>query len=235
MEEIKEMFEFLKNRITAIDKKIDNSILEMQNLREENKCLREQLNKQGNRLEMMEREMKKNNIIIQGVEDTEKMDTAQLKTKIEELLNNIGVNINLDTAASEIKKIGTYQINKKRPILIKLIQREKKMDIIREAKKLKGTNVWISDDFTKQAQQDRKALIPHLKMAREDGRKAVLKYDKLIIDGEIYDRYSIKESHQNEIPVENKNKRTIADRSPETNDDLKQVKKATYKAPSKNY
>jgi hypothetical protein len=83
-----------------------------------------------------------------------------------------------------VRRIGTYETRKKRPILIKLRTRQCKLLILRKrTKNLKGTDIWITEDFTKKVQQERKQLILHFKQAKQDGHKALIKYDKLIISG----------------------------------------------------
>ncbi|KAJ3628559.1 hypothetical protein MTP99_015858 [Tenebrio molitor] len=42
------------------------------------------------------------------------------------------------------------------------------------------------EDFTKKVKEERKQLIPHLKQAKQEGHKALIKYDKLIIEGKPY-------------------------------------------------
>lgn len=86
MDEIKEMFEFLKNKITSIKEKMDTNLAETQTLLGENRYLKEQLKAQEMRLERMEFEMRMNNVIIQGIEDNEETNSTQLKLRIEEIL-----------------------------------------------------------------------------------------------------------------------------------------------------
>jgi hypothetical protein len=42
------------------------------------------------------------------------------------------------------------------------------------------------EDFTKKVKEERKQLKPHLKQAKQEGYKALIKYDKLIIEGKPY-------------------------------------------------
>ncbi len=44
------------------------------------------------------------------------------------------------------------------------------------AKKLKGTNIFINEDFS-EALQLRKELLPKLRAARDRGERAILKYE----------------------------------------------------------
>lgn len=60
----------------------------------------------------------------------------------------------------------------------------KDREMIRRAKgKLKGTNYFIYEQFPKNIADRRKSLIPKLKQALRDGKKAWLSYDTLYVDG----------------------------------------------------
>jgi hypothetical protein len=50
-----------------------------------------------------------------------------------------------------------------------------------KAKCLKGTNVYINEDYSDAVRQKRKELIPAMKAAGERGEIAFLRYDKLIV------------------------------------------------------
>ena len=63
-----------------------------------------------------------------------------------------------------------------------------KIDMYREhvhrnAKKLKGTNIGISEQFPEEIEAVRKSLYPELKKARAAGKQARIVKDKLIIEG----------------------------------------------------
>jgi oligoribonuclease NrnB/cAMP/cGMP phosphodiesterase (DHH superfamily) len=57
---------------------------------------------------------------------------------------------------------------------------QNKLEIRKRVEHLKGTDIWITEDYTKKMQQERKQLIAHLKQAKQKGYKAVLEHNKLI-------------------------------------------------------
>jgi hypothetical protein len=188
LEEIRNMFRQIDEKITTVDSNIDKNTKEMLCLGQENEKLKRNIREQEERLEMIEREIRRNNIIIQGMVDQERGDHAETREKVQEVLRKIGadlVNANMDIA--EVSKIGTYETRKKRPILIKLRTRQCKLLILKRTKNLKGTDIWITENFTRTVQQERKQLIPHFKQAKQDGHKVLIKYDKLIIEGKVYE------------------------------------------------
>ena len=54
---------------------------------------------------------------------------------------------------------------------------------MKERSKLKGSNIFIAEDFSQRVREIRKALTPHLKAARNQGKRATMIYDHLPIEG----------------------------------------------------
>ncbi len=53
-------------------------------------------------------------------------------------------------------------------------------------KKLKGTNIGVSEQFPEEIESIRKTLYPELKKARAEGKRARIVRDKLIIEGQVF-------------------------------------------------
>ena len=71
--------------------------------------------------------------------------------------------------------------NKPRPITVKLLRHKDKLSILAKAKTLKGSNIYINEDFSDTVRQKRRELLPEMKAAQERGDIAYLRYDKLIV------------------------------------------------------
>lgn len=67
-----------------------------------------------------------------------------------------------------------------RPIVARFLRFKDKVAVLERAKKLKGTNIFINEDFTEAVRQKRRDLLPALRAAREKGKIAYLRYGKLI-------------------------------------------------------
>ncbi|KAK4876853.1 hypothetical protein RN001_009359 [Aquatica leii] len=96
------------------------------------------------------------------------------------------MNIDIKADTDQARRIGGYSKDKKRPIHVKLTKESTKLAILQIAKKLKGSDIWIDQDYTKETQEERRRLIPHLKEARKKGFKAQLKFNMLIVNDQIY-------------------------------------------------
>lgn len=58
--------------------------------------------------------------------------------------------------------------------------------VMRAKSKLKDTGIFIGDDLPLPVREIRKKLVPHLKTARSENKKASMVYDHLIIEGKKY-------------------------------------------------
>lgn len=65
----------------------------------------------------------------------------------------------------------------KRPILVKLTKEGRKAMVLRNTKLLKGSNIWIDEDYSK-----RRELLTYLKEAKTKGHEAYSRNNKLIIN-----------------------------------------------------
>ena len=75
---------------------------------------------------------------------------------------------------------------KPRPIIAKFSFFKDKSYVLSKAPTLAGTNFGVSSDFPKEIVDIRKSLLPHLRAARKRGCTAKLVYDKLYIDGRLF-------------------------------------------------
>ena len=111
------------------------------------------------------------------------------------------------------------------------------MEILRKANNLKGTNLGADEDFTKEVQEERRKLVSLLRETREKGATAVLRYNKLIIDGEVLQCKQITkpDAHKiTEVEKSREGKRKIWERSPKRDSIDAQLSKMTTRTNPKN-
>lgn len=81
-------------------------------------------------------------------------------------------------------RIGKYSHDKTRPVVVKFNYYQDKIAVKNAAlDKFPNTTYRVSDQFPRVIQEKRRQLVPELKKAREEGKDAVLVYDKLVIKG----------------------------------------------------
>lgn len=133
------------------------------------------------RLKTQERELRRRNIIIFGIQEHHDLQPEELEELIIEIIRvKLGVDISISDI-DIIRRIGKPAENKNRPVLLGLISLNLKLKILRNTYKLKGSDLFFAQDYSKEVLAVRKSLYPKMLEARKAGKFATLVHDKLII------------------------------------------------------
>ena len=133
------------------------------------------------RLRDLEDRSRRDNLRIDGIAEVENETWEQT----EEILQNLFKeklpleNISVERA----HRVGNKEKNNKRTIVLKLASFKDKLKIISEARKLKGTNISINEDYSKETLEIRKEKWKEVKELRKNGTYAILVYDKVVTKG----------------------------------------------------
>ena len=129
-------------------------------------------------LEMHERELRRNNLVIVGAEeDTPKEITAEVVKKV---LSN---KLNTEIPIVEARRIGKANARRPRPILVRLPDYNAKVSVLKKRSQMKGTNIFINDDLTPLQKKNLAVLLDRMRKARNDGKSAFITRGCLIVDG----------------------------------------------------
>lgn len=161
-----------KNIMDTIEEKLTPII-------EENVKLMQKVGKLEKEVEYLKREKKSNNIIIFGLEEKEKSTSELLRSIQKEFKDEINVTIE-ESEVNRLYRLGKSKVaNKPRPILCTFLNRWKRDEIMKNKKSLK--KVYVTEDYTKDVLEKRKALLPKLQEEKKKGNIAYLKYDQLVV------------------------------------------------------
>ena len=162
----KEINKKLKN-----DKQHGNGIDE---LWQENEYLREKLRD-------IEDRSRRYNLRIDGLQEVENETWEQtekiLKGMIQEKLEIQDVNI------ERAHRVGSTSNTSPRTVVAKFSSFKGKQLVLSAAKKLKGQNIYINEDFSKETMDIRKEKWKSVKSLRSQGKYAILVYDKIVVKG----------------------------------------------------
>ena len=133
------------------------------------------------RLRDLEDRSRRDNLRIDGIAELENETWEQT----EEILHNLfKEKLELENILVErAHRVGNKGKNDKRTIVLKLASFKDKLKIISEARKLKGTNISINEDYSKETLEIRKEKWKEVKELRKNGTYAILVYDKVVIKG----------------------------------------------------
>ncbi|KAK9719690.1 hypothetical protein QE152_g22541 [Popillia japonica] len=129
-----------------------------------------------NTIEIIDREKRKNNIIVSGLTiDAE--DPTVLKQAV---TNMIKQHLKIDIAIKTTKKIGTQTC------VVELEKAEDKINIMRNKHLLKNVHpdkIYINEDLTKQEKDKMKIMREKAKEEIEKGNTVKIGYNKIIVNG----------------------------------------------------
>lgn len=184
--------------------------------------------KQEERLDYIEKEIRMRNLVFFGIPDQERtyIDLENI------ILKTINEDLQIECLSSEIqhvKRIG-QKSERPRPINVGLTTYGKKILIMKNKNKLADTNIYIKEDFPPKVLKERKLLQEQLKMEITGGKKAFIKYNKLVVlpEASAHPNEARKTAAHNTTYLNNKKRALPKESSPNTN-------KGEYsRAPKKN-
>lgn len=200
--EIKEDIKFLK-------KNFEKELLE---IKVENEKLKEENNELKQKIRSIQRNMKKNSIIIHGYQESDNENTLNT------VLMLVNEKLESELVVQEVNnayRIGIKETNKIRPIRLELNSYIKRSEIISHSRKLKGTGIYIRGDLTSDDLEELKLLKKHLAQAKKNNIPAKIQNFKLTVNGETYTYQDLKN-----LPLSNNdtdNEETSNNTSPLTN------------------
>lgn len=146
---------------------------------EERQKLWEKIENMEIKMETQEKEKKKNNIVIRGLEVRAE---ENLENKVEEFLSKeVKVNVKL----IEAYKIGRHE--GKQPIIAKVQSWKQKADVMSNKRNLKGKKIYIDNDLTVKEMIIQKKIREVANEEVKMGSKVRIGYQKVIINNKLYE------------------------------------------------
>lgn len=116
------------------------------------------------------------------------IDVMENSSKLDNLVKFLNEKLMIDLDNTDIKyavRIGKLNGERNRPIKVMVSSTYIKEKILRNVSKLKGSGYNISLFYSKELREKRKLLLPIMFKNRQEGRYAVLRYDKLFVNGKM--------------------------------------------------
>ena len=134
------------------------------------------------KLDYLENQSRRSNVIIDGIPDVKSESWSDAEIKVKNVFTD---HLKINPKLIEIERahrVGKYDpTGRPRSIVAKLLRFKDKEEIFKRSKNLKGTNIYINEDYSESVRQKRKDLLPQLKAERQKGNIAYLKFDKLVV------------------------------------------------------
>lgn len=142
--------------------------------------LQSKVHEQEQRLNYQEDYSRRNNLRITGFRELPGGETWEETTlKVNKLLED---KLQLPAANLErAHRVGKTNSSYPRPIVVRFVKFSDREAAIRNAKKLKGTGIYLNEDLCPASMELRKNQLPLLKKARDEGKIAYFRHTRLII------------------------------------------------------
>lgn len=175
-------------RLVAIEQRIETLALSAGKLEQ---CeatidnLKGQVSALSDKVDDLENRSRRNNLIVYGTqEEVNETAVSMRKAVIEDLFEaQLGVAVN---SIERLHRLGRKMTNRSRPVIIKFFDYNEKMKLMKNAFKLKGTRISLSEDYSRKVQMIRKQLWQTVRDTRTPDDKVFLRYDKLIVNDDVY-------------------------------------------------
>ncbi|XP_026681000.1 uncharacterized protein LOC113468366 isoform X2 [Diaphorina citri] len=145
--------------------------------------INEKLDKQDSRINKLEKEARKRNVIIYGMNEGPHESFMDLKSKINWIFN---VKMELNIRGEEIDEF--FRLGKKneekrnKPIIVKMISSWRKSEIMMSKRKLIGTKIFIENDLSEEEILEKRNMIAEMKNLKAKGHEAYIKGKSLVVN-----------------------------------------------------
>ena len=179
-EEVVETCAALKTELLELREEVSSLRTENATLQKENQDLHKRLTDVENKVDDLEGRSKRSNLLFHGLARTSGENCEKVVSDL--LTDKLGL-----SDPVEFDRVHRVSDKKDSPIIARCTFFKDKNMILKAKKKLRGSDIFIGEDFSLRVRSVRKALSPHLKEARKSGKNAVMIFDHLLIDGRRFD------------------------------------------------
>lgn len=170
-----------ENEIMTINKKLQNLEKEQQKLSQDIQQLHKLMSATTQKF-TTNHDGNSKKIVIHGLIEYPQETQDDLLNRVTNLFSEI-LNIDLYDYIDSIQRIGRR--NSKRPLVIELLSKRMTNYILRNTSYFKQTGISVTEYLTEQCLKDRKIMHEQLRIARENGKYAIIKNNKLIVEGKV--------------------------------------------------
>ena len=167
----------LKDGNTLLKTKVEELTIENQRLWSESGDIAAKLERTEKKLEDLENRSRRNNLIFHGLTPDKENETWDDCERLVKKLISGKLGLGCDNISFErVHRIGSS-------IIAKFTMFKDKERVMRHRNKLKGSNIFVSEDFSLGVRETRKRLLPFLNWFRSQSKRASLVFDHLVVDG----------------------------------------------------
>ena len=175
----------LKEKIIDVEQKFSSKQRQMEEqvrFTQENYVPKKVHDQARNKLIDLEDRSRWENLRIDGIPESIRETWEDCERKVKDIIKNkLGIdNIIIERAHRIATRDKTQERQNPKTIIFKLSSYKDKIKILKNVKKLKNTGIYINEDFCRETMEKRKELWKEVKRLREEGKYAVIQYNKVV-------------------------------------------------------
>jgi len=150
--------------------------------------MKQELSNVSSKLDRLEGHSRRNNLRFLGVEGRVSESWEETEQKVRHFISNtLGLTDMHDVEIERAHRVGSQRLDNC-PIIAKFSRYKDRETILKTARQTLTAQSQFSvrEDFTERVQLHRRQLSHKLVTARNEGKFASLRFDKLVIDGDVY-------------------------------------------------
>ena len=183
VQDLKTSFNFTnldhEERFKKVSKDIETIKLDISNTKICNYEERSEVKYQAKKLIDLEDRSRRNNLRIDGLKEHIEESWEVTENKVKTLFKD-QLEIHEDIEIDRAHRVGQLKRDRPRTIVLRCNRFKQKETILMAAKKLKGTGIYINNDFSMETLEVRKSLLKTAKELRLQGKGARVVKDRLI-------------------------------------------------------
>lgn len=149
--------------------------------------------------------------VIYGLEEYQYETESELHDRVIDLFGNI-LNINLTGYIEDIRRLGRK--GQRRPLMIELISKKMTKYILQNTRYFRNTGIDVSEYLNKESTQDRIKMVEILREERKQGKHAVIRNNKLYIEGKEYNSQQPSQTTRHSDPRSLETNRSFGEKGP---------------------
>jgi chromosome segregation ATPase len=176
----------IKERLSGLQQEVGGLRKEVDDLKQENEQLKDHRDALWNQMEKMQRKMddlegrsKRQNLIFYGMVKEQNETNETLEQRVKELLTD-RLEIAEDVEFDRVHRISNKPDS---PVIMKCTFYKDKLRILKLKNKMKGSNIFIGEDYSQSVRETRKKLSAIMKTLKGEGKNVKLVFDHLFVDG----------------------------------------------------
>ena len=176
----------VSDRVTVVEEKVENSDFALGMLNDKVITLERERDLLKQEVTYLQSQSMRNNLLFSNIPEAEKGVQEDTEKTVKEFLHNkmkVAKDAVDKMVLERVHRVGAKQDGRCRKIVAKFLEFKDREFVRKQWKSLEGTPFYISEQFPREVIEKRQKLVPKMKQARKDGKRAWIAYDTLYIDG----------------------------------------------------